>query len=94
MAIHELATNAAKYGALGNESGAVLIDWAIEGDRFVMSWSEHGGPPVATPSRKGFGQTVLVRMAQDALDAEVSLEYKPAGLEWRLACAAKNALEG
>jgi PAS domain S-box-containing protein len=94
MAIHELATNAAKYGALTNESGAVIVGWSIERDRFVMTWSERGGPPVAAPATKGFGQTVLVRMAQDALDAEVSLEYKPAGLEWRLACLAKNALEG
>jgi PAS domain S-box-containing protein len=94
MAIHELATNAAKYGALKNDSGAVVIDWSMEGERFVMSWSEQGGPPVATPARKGFGQTVLVRMAQDALDAEVSLDYKPAGLEWRMACPVKNALEG
>jgi PAS domain S-box-containing protein len=94
MAIHELATNAAKYGALKNGTGAVLIDWTLDGDKFVMNWLEHGGPPVAAPARKGFGQTVLVRMAQDALDAEVSLEYKPAGCEWRLACLAKNALEG
>jgi PAS domain S-box-containing protein len=94
MAIHELATNAAKYGALSNETGAVLIDWSIDAGTFAMRWLEHGGPAVSAPARMGFGRIVLVRMAQDALDAEVSLDYKPAGVEWRLSCLAKSALEG
>ncbi len=93
MVIHELATNAGKYGALKNETGSVLIDWAIEDGRFIMSWVERGGPVVAKPDREGFGQMVLVRMAEDALGAEVSLDYKAAGFEWRLTCPAENALK-
>ncbi len=90
MVIHELATNAAKYGALSNESGYVLLDWSIEHGSFAMAWSERGGPPVAQPKRKGFGHTVLVRMAEEALDAEVSLDFAPEGLRWRLRCPAEN----
>ena len=96
MAVHELATNASKYGALKNDAGYVLLEWSLQGEGralFAISWSEHDGPPVATPGRRGFGQTVLVRMAEDALDAEVSLDYDPAGLRWRLQCPAENVLK-
>lgn len=96
MVLHELATNASKYGALSNGDGAVLLSWSLERngacESFAISWSEEGGPPVAPPSRKGFGKTVLVRMAQDALDADVALDYEPSGLKWRLKCKAANAL--
>ncbi len=96
MAVHELATNACKYGALSNAAGYVLLTWALEGEDhalFSISWSEHAGPPVATPKRKGFGQTVLLRMVEDALDADVGLDYEQAGLRWRLQCPAENALK-
>jgi PAS domain S-box-containing protein len=92
MAIHELATNAAKYGALSDDAGCVIVEWSLEQGRFIMSWVEREGPEVAAPARKGFGQTVLVRMAQDALGAEVSLDYRPPGAEWRLSCPAENAV--
>jgi PAS domain S-box-containing protein len=92
MAIHELATNACKYGALKNEAGRVFIEWSIEKGQLVMSWVESGGPAVAAPARNGFGQTVLVRMAEDALGAEVRLDYNPGGVEWRLTCPADSAL--
>ncbi len=96
MAVHELATNASKYGALSNETGYILLDWSLTGEGgavFSIGWTERDGPPVASPSSKGFGQTVLVRMAEDALDAEVRLDYDPAGLQWRLQCAAKSVLK-
>jgi PAS domain S-box-containing protein len=97
MVIHELATNAAKYGALSNDVGRVFLDWSLnagrEGVVLAMAWSEHGGPPVAKPSRTGFGQTVLLRMAKDALNADVALDYERDGLRWRLRCPAGNALQ-
>jgi len=97
MALHELATNAAKYGALSNDTGYVLLDWSLnqseEGLSFSMCWTERDGPPVTSPSRQGFGHTVLLRMAEDALDAEVRLDCEPAGLRWCFKCSAENALK-
>jgi len=97
MAVHELATNACKYGALSNDTGSILLDWSLdeseEGLLLSIIWIENDGPPVMAPGRKGFGQTVLLRMAEDALDAKVRLEYEPAGLRWNLKCPAENALK-
>jgi PAS domain S-box-containing protein len=86
MAVHELATNAAKYGSLSNEDGQVDISWTVENQRFRISWRESGGPPVAPPERKGFGTTVLQKMAASAMSGEVSLDYSPEGFVWELAC--------
>ena len=96
MAVHELATNACKYGALSNDTGSILLNWSLdesEEPSFSINWVERDGPSVTVPSRKGFGQTVLLRMAEDALDAKVWLDYEPAGLRWNLKCSAKNALK-
>lgn len=89
MALHELATNAAKYGALSNRTGAVAIDWSIGGDagearRFHLQWRESGGPPVVEPERRGFGRRVLVEMAAAELQAEVSLIFPIDGVVWKI----------
>ena len=71
MALHELATNAAKYGALSNLDGQVRIAWQITAaakPTFSMSWLEDGGPKVTLPTRKGFGQIVIGRMAEAAVE--------------------------
>jgi two-component sensor histidine kinase len=60
--LHELATNAAKYGALSNDSGRVEIHWTVNGE-FTLSWTECGGPDVVPPKRRGFGSTVVKTMA-------------------------------
>jgi PAS domain S-box-containing protein len=91
MALHELATNAGKYGALSNCNGSVNIAWQIERvkteeERFVMTWREEGGPPVAEPSKRGFGSTVIASMAEQSLDGKVSLEFPVTGLIWRVEC--------
>ncbi|HZV21991.1 MAG TPA: PAS domain S-box protein, partial [Hyphomicrobiales bacterium] len=96
MALHELATNAAKYGALSDTDGHVEIAWAIECDEqetqmFVMSWRERCAHPVKAPSKLGFGFSVISTMAQMALDAKVELDFPPEGLTWRLRCAASQA---
>ncbi|MSU91017.1 PAS domain S-box protein [Rhodobacteraceae bacterium 2CG4] len=86
MALHELATNAAKYGSLSTETGRVEISWAVDADTFCMSWRETGGPEVAEPETCGFGTTVLDAMTATAVSGEVSIDYAPAGLVWQLRC--------
>jgi two-component sensor histidine kinase len=79
LALHELATNAAKYGALSNESGRVKIFWTIARDgkdsRLKLKWKETGGPPVVAPSRRGFGTSLL-----KATFSDVRIDYLVEGL--------------
>ncbi len=98
MALHELATNAGKYGALSNATGGVRIEWRAEGEaaenaRFELIWTEHGGPPVTPPERTGFGMVVIEAVPRTELDAEVTLAYAPEGFRWRLGCPANCVLE-
>jgi len=93
LALHELATNAGKYGALSVGVGRVDVDWQFDGDIFAMSWTERNGPPVSPPEQHGFGTTVIASMAKRTVDGEVQLDYAPSGLMWRLTCSAANALE-
>jgi signal transduction histidine kinase/FixJ family two-component response regulator len=82
LAIHELATNAAKYGALSNEGGCVHIHWQLTDtpQTFSFAWVESGGPPVNAPQRRGFGSRLIERgLAQD-LSGQIELEFKPAGV--------------
>jgi two-component sensor histidine kinase len=87
LALHELATNAVKYGALSVQGGKVDIGWAREattepGEASLrLTWRESGGPPVVAPSKKGFGCFVLERVTLNAL-GEGSLEFAPEGLVW------------
>jgi two-component sensor histidine kinase len=81
LATHELATNAAKYGALSQDGGSVRVRWAFDDDgSFEFTWSEAGGPPVGPPNRQGFGQRTLHRSMASAIDGKVSLDYRPEGL--------------
>jgi PAS domain S-box-containing protein len=89
LALHELATNAAKYGALSNTVGSVDLRWHVvhEGDapRFCLTWSEHGGPPILTqPTRRGFGSRLIERSFAAEVGGEVKLTYAPTGLTCRL----------
>jgi PAS domain S-box-containing protein len=93
LALHELATNAGKYGALSTDTGRVDICWATDGDIFTMSWVERDGPPVSAPKRRGFGTVVMQEMAEDSVDGTVDLDYAPSGLTWRLTGRAENTLE-
>jgi PAS domain S-box-containing protein len=95
MALHELATNAAKYGALSNSEGRICIDWQISTGtkpKFSMSWLERGGPKVSAPSRSGFGQIVIGRMAEAAVQGVAKLDYEETGLSWNLSTALENVL--
>ena len=94
LALHELATNASKYGALSTDTGRVDIRWEMtNGDTFAMSWTERGGPPVSPPERRGFGVVVMKAMAERSVDGAVDLDYAASGVTWRLTCPAANALE-
>jgi len=93
MVLHELATNASKYGALSTDAGHVDIAWRTDDDLFKMSWTERNGPPVRPPDRRGFGTTVIESMAKQAVNGAVELEYDTAGVAWRLTCPRGNALE-
>src|SRR5262249_41480755 len=93
LVLHELATNAGKYGALSTDAGRVDVCWRMDGDTFTMSWIESNGPPVSAPERRGFGTIVMEAMAERSVDGTVDLDYAPSGLTWRLICPAANALE-
>jgi PAS domain S-box-containing protein len=93
LALHELATNAGKYGALSTDRGRVDICWGADSGTFTMSWTERKGPPMRPPERRGFGTTVMERMAERSLGGTVDLCYAASGVTWRLTCAAENALE-
>jgi len=93
LALHELATNAGKYGSLSTDTGRVDVSWGTDGDTLTMSWTEHEGPPVSAPKRRGFGTIVMEAMAQRSVNGKVDLDYAPSGLTWRLTCPAADALE-
>jgi PAS domain S-box-containing protein len=98
MALHELATNAGKYGALAGRDGRVGIEWNVEEadagvQCFVMSWRERGVHPIAAPSNRGFGSTVICDMVELSLGAKVDLDFPATGLIWRLRCPAGKVLK-
>jgi PAS domain S-box-containing protein len=93
LVLHELTTNAGKYGALSMDTGRVDVYWETDGDTFTMSWTESDGPPAYAPKRRGFGTMVMEAMAEHSVDGTVDLDYAPSGVTWRLTCPAANALE-
>lgn len=89
LSIHELATNASKYGALSVPAGRVTVEWHLEPgedgrQRLRLNWKEVGGPPVEPPRRRGFGDIVINRMVAQALDAKVELDFAPEGVSWTI----------
>jgi PAS domain S-box-containing protein len=100
MVLHELATNAGKYGALAKAGGRVEIEWRLEkandtaAEAFLMSWREVCCFSVKEPTKRGFGSFVIRDMAGLSLEAKIDLDFSPLGLCWRLECAAANVLEG
>ena len=94
MILHEIATNAAKYGALSNDSGTVTLDWEVveeDGPRKLrLIWSEAGGPPVTAPVQRGFGSRLIERSARDQLGGEATVDFLPRGV----VCTVTVALNG
>ena len=88
MVVHELSTNAVKYGALSNDDGIVDLHWMIEGDRpdaiFELTWWETGGPTVVAPTHRGFGSDLIETILASDLGGTCVLDYLPAGVKWTL----------
>ena len=91
MIVHEIATNAAKYGALSNETGRVTLDWEVIDDapkpRLRLIWTEIGGPPVTAPVQRGFGSRLIERSARDQLGGEATVDFLPRGVVCTVICA-------
>jgi len=88
IALHELAKNAAKYGALSVADGYVHVEWALAADkRLVLCWTEVGGPPVKPPTRSGFGTNVMDGMLRDHLKGEAGLDWRAEGLACEIVIA-------
>jgi PAS domain S-box-containing protein len=84
LAIHELATNAAKYGALSTDTGIVEVTWTVAPDdaSLAITWEEKGGPPVAPPARAGFGRLLLERAVIADLNSRAALTFAPEGVRF------------
>jgi two-component sensor histidine kinase len=91
LALHELNTNALKYGALSNATGHVTLTWrllgASDGDRLRIEWLERGGPLVAEPSRIGFGTRLIKAISVDSAASQNSIEYSKPGVAWTFEAA-------
>ncbi len=83
LALHELATNAVKYGALSTPTGRIAIDWhLVSGSRLALHWREEGGPQVTEPSKRGFGLEMIERVVAGELGAAATTTYAPGGISW------------
>jgi two-component sensor histidine kinase len=96
LALHELATNAIKYGALSIPRGRVELAWSIEAveldSSLHVTWVERAGPQVGAPGQRGFGCLVLERVTPQSLDGEAQLNFDTLGLAWHMTCPAENAV--
>lgn len=88
LALHELATNALKYGALSNDTGTIALNWTLaradDDATFELLWKERGGPTVITPQKRGFGSTLIERSLRSYFGGQAATDYNPDGLEFRL----------
>jgi len=88
LILHELATNASKYGALSNDEGVLRIDWHLIDDRgrdsVLIDWVERKGPPVVEPTRRGFGSRLIAMTLSHSLDGNVNMTYNPEGFAAQL----------
>jgi two-component sensor histidine kinase len=84
LALHELATNASKYGALNVDTGTIDLSWTEQDGEFGLRWQERGGPPVSTPKTEGFGTRLIRRGLAAELHGTVDLDFDPAGLTCRI----------
>jgi two-component sensor histidine kinase len=93
MIVHEIATNAAKYGALSNETGTVTLNWEVfenTGSNLRLIWTEAGGPPVVAPAGRGFGSRLIERSARDQLGGEATVDFLPGGVVYTVTCSLED----
>ena len=93
LALHELATNAAKHGALSSLKGRVSLTWQLQSDTLTLHWVEGGGPPIKTPSARSFGLKVIKASIEQQLGGKATFEWNPKGLRCNLAIALREARE-
>ena len=90
MIVHEIATNAAKYGALSNDTGKVTLDWEVITEdakpQLRLIWTETGGPHVTAPVQRGFGSRLIERSARDQLGGEATVDFLPRGVVYTVTC--------
>jgi two-component sensor histidine kinase len=94
MILHEAATNAAKYGALSNDTGTVALDWEVITEnakaRLRLIWTEAGGPHVVAPVQRGFGSRLIERSARDQLGGEATVDFLPRGVVYTVICSLED----
>jgi len=94
MIVHEIATNAAKYGALSNDTGTVALDWEVITEdakaRLRLIWTEAGGPHVVAPVQRGFGSRLIERSARDQLGGEATVDFLPRGVVYTVICSLED----
>ena len=93
LALHELATNAAKHGALSSLKGKVGLTWQLEADTLTLHWAESGGPPIKTPSARSFGLKVIKASIEQQLGGKATFDWNPRGLRCDLTIALREAGE-
>lgn len=94
LAIHELATNAAKYGALSTTAGRVHVTWKlVSPDTAEIRWREEGGPPVLEPRKRGFGRDLIEKIVAHELRSQVDLQFLPEGVQCRLMVPVRESRE-
>jgi two-component sensor histidine kinase len=91
LALHELATNAAKYGALSIDGGWIEVVWKASDEQLDFLWSEHNGPPTSPPTRQGFGSRLILRNLGLAFGGSVDLSFKSSGVECHLVAPLRNS---
>jgi two-component sensor histidine kinase len=94
LAIHELSTNAAKYGALSSIDGRLVVEWALADGRLTIDWQEMDGPPVAKPERRGFGTNILLGSVEKQLSGVVKMDWNSSGLRCRISIPAGSSVDG
>ena len=94
MIVHEIATNAAKYGALSNEAGTIALDWEVITENgkpmLRLIWAEAGGPLVTAPVQRGFGSRLIERSARDQLGGEATVDFLPRGVVYTVSCTLED----
>ena len=91
MAVHELTTNATKYGALSSVDGRVAVAWHCEDRELTLTWTERGGPPVAQAAGRGFGMTLIKGVIEYELRGSVRVDFARQGLECRITIPLANS---
>jgi two-component sensor histidine kinase len=91
LALHELATNAAKYGALSMVGGSIAVTWGVADGELDFIWREIGGPPVAPPTHRGFGTRMIERTLATEFGGTVELVFEPTGLTCRVTAPLPHA---